>query len=207
MTRSDRLTGKGSAGVRVVSGSLRGRVIRTPEGRGTRPLLTRLRKTLADVLRPRLGGVRVLDLFGGSGAIGFELLSNGASSVTFVELDEAAARLIRANAQDLGVGHRVAVVTGDALRVLTDLAARKQSFDVVVVAPPYGMGLQAAALEAVEHSGVLNPAGVVVVQREEKEPPTPGSERLPLVRVRRYGRTVFEFFEPRPEAGRPEDIA
>ncbi len=190
-----------------MSGSLRGRAIRTPEGRGTRPLLTRLRKALADILRPRLGGVQVLDLFGGSGAIGFELLSNGASSVTFVELDEAAAQLIRANARELGVGQRVAVVAGDALRVLPDLANRREAFDVVVVAPPYGKGLQGAALEAVERSGVLNPTGVVVVQREEKEPPTTGTEGLPLTRVRRYGRTVFEFFEPRPVAEEPEGIA
>jgi 16S rRNA (guanine966-N2)-methyltransferase len=149
----------------------------------------------------------VLDLFGGSGAIGFELLSNGASSVTFVELDEAAARLIRSNAEELGVGQRVNAVGGDALRVLPDLATRKMSFDVVVVAPPYGKGLQAAALTALERSGVLNPAGVVVVQREDREPPTPGTEGLPLTRVRRYGRTVFEFFEPRPAAERPDEIA
>ena len=201
------MRGRAGEGVRIVSGSLRGRAIRTPEGRGTRPLLTRLRKALADILRPRLGGVQVLDLFGGSGAIGFELLSNGASSVTFVELDEAAAQLIRANARELGVGQRVEVVAGDALRLLPDLASRREAFDVVVVAPPYGKGLQAAALEAVECSGVLNPTGVVVVQREEKEPPTPGTEGLPLTRVRRYGRTVFECFEPRPGAEEPEGIA
>ncbi len=188
--------------MRIVSGSLRGRMIRTPEGRGTRPLLTRLRKTLADILRPRLRDARVLDLFGGSGAIGFELLSNGASSVTFVELDEAAARLIRANAEELGVERRVSVFAGDALRALTDLATRKQPFDVVVVAPPYGKGLQKAALEAVDPSAILDPAGLVVVQREEREPPTPETERLHLVRFRRYGRTVFEFFEPRPEPAR-----
>lgn len=190
---------KPPGGLRIASGSLRGRRVRTPPGQDTRPLLTRLRKALADILRPRLPGARVLDLFGGSGAIGFELLSNGAASAVFGERDEPTASLIRANASDLGVGPRVEVFAADALRLVGELSSRGARFDLVVVAPPYGQGLQALALEALDRGGLLAPDGTVVVQREGREPPTPGAGRLRSTGCRRYGRTVFEFFEAAPD--------
>jgi 16S rRNA (guanine966-N2)-methyltransferase len=182
--------------LRISSGSLRGRKVQTPEGEGTRPLLTRVRKSLSDLLRPDLPGSRVLDLFGGSGAIAFELLSNGAKTAVVVELDAAAARLIRENSEALSA--EVEVLRMSALDALPRLASGERSFDVVIVAPPYGRGLQQAVLEALEHHWLLAPGAIVVLQRERREPaavPAP-SGRLRLVRTREYGRTVFDFYRP-----------
>ncbi len=180
--------------LRITSGSLRGRKVQAPPGEGTRPLLTRVRKSLADLLRPALPGARVLDLFGGSGAIAFELLSNGAKSAVVVELDRQAARLIRDNARLLGV--EVEVREGDALAALPALASAGARFDLVVVAPPYGQGLQQASFEAIEQHWLLAPGGTVVVQRDRNEGAVelPAASRLRLVRSRGYGRTVFEFY-------------
>jgi len=119
-----------SGELRITSGVLRGRRVRTPPGQGTRPLLTRLRKALADILRPRLGGARILDLFGGSGAIAFELLSNGGGSAVVCEVKPEAASLIGRNAAELGLASRVRVLTGDALRLLPGLAGEGTVFDV-----------------------------------------------------------------------------
>lgn len=179
--------------IRITSGALRGRSVDTPEGEGTRPLLTRVRKSLADLLRPRLDGARVLDLFGGSGAVTFELLSNGAKDGVVVELHGEAARLIAQNAARLGV--TVTVVEADALRHVALLACRPERFDVIVIAPPYGVGLQQPTLEAVEACGLLCSGGVVVVQRDRREPQAAPKGSLRLSRSRAYGRTVFDFYE------------
>lgn len=180
--------------ITITSGTLRGRRIQTPEGSQTRPLLTRLRKSLADILRPRLAQARVLDLFGGSGAIAFELLSNGAAAAVVVELTPKTASLIKLNAQALGVAQAVEVVQGDGVASLGSLARKKEAFDIVIVAPPYGLGLQQKAVAAFARHSLLKPGGVIIVQREEREPQVAPSEGLSLMRTRSYGRTVFDFY-------------
>lgn len=180
--------------IQIVSGGLRGRSVQTPGEETTRPLLSRLRKTLADILRPRLPGAAVLDLFGGSGAIAFELLSNGASSAEIVELHTPAAALVRGNAEQLGLQDRVQVHCGDALRMIAHLAESGRRFDIIIVAPPYGQGLQQLAVNALAPAGLLNANGIIIVQRDRREPSTEPAPPLRLVRTRSYGRTVFEFF-------------
>lgn len=187
---------KEEGGVRITSGQLRGRPVSTPAGEGTRPLLTRLRKALADILRPRLPGARVLDLFGGSGAIAFELLSNGAGSAVICELDPSAAALVVRNARSLGLEGRVRVLSGDALTWIGELQSSAEVFDIVIVAPPYGLGLQDRALALLGTQPVVTAGGVVVVQREAGETPGEPPAELELLRSRRYGRTVFEFYRP-----------
>ena len=181
--------------VRITSGFLRGRRVETPPGDETRPLLTRLRKSLADILRPRLAGASVLDLFAGSGAVAFELLSNGAERAVAVEKSGPVARLILENAGRLGVTPRIRVVRADALRALDELGTRGERFDVVLIMPPYWKGYQEATLNAVWQGRVLAPGGVVVVQRHRKEPVAAAPDGLVRVRTRVYGRTAFDFYE------------
>lgn len=184
--------------IQIASGDLRGRSIQTPAQDTTRPLLSRLRKTLADILRPRLPGARLLDLFGGSGAIAFELLSNGASHADIVEQDMRAAALIQNNADRLGLRQRVAVHNADALRMIERLEERAQCFDIILVAPPYGRGLQQTSIDALAHSGLLAESAIVIVQRDRREPRTEAASALRPLRERSYGRTLFEFFD-RPQ--------
>ena len=181
--------------IQIVSGVLRGRSIQTPGEDTTRPLLSRLRKTLVDILRPWLEGARVLDLFGGSGAIALELLSNGAAHAEIVELHGPAAALVRRNAEALGLQARVQVQCGDAIRMVARLAERGCCFDIIVVAPPYGRNLQQQAVRALASAGLLSQAGLIIVQRDKREPCTEAVVPLCHVRTRSYGRTVFEFFD------------
>jgi len=178
----------------IVSGTLKGRKVRTPPGMTTRPLLSRLRKSLADILRPRLAGARVLDLFGGSGAIAFELLSNGADRAVIVERDPQAARLIGENARSLGLAAAVDVRTGDGISALAALERRGEAFDIIILAPPYGRGLQRRALEQLSRSPVPAPGGIIVAQREAREEQVAASGMLACTSSRRYGRTVFDFY-------------
>jgi 16S rRNA (guanine966-N2)-methyltransferase len=181
--------------VQIVSGTLRGRIIQTPAEDTTRPLLSRLRKTLADILRPRLQGTAVLDLFGGSGAIAFELLSNGAESAEIVELHPPAAALVRRNAKSLGLQDRVQVHCGDAIHMIERLAESGRFFDIILVAPPYGQGLQQQTVSLLASFSLLSTTGLLIVQRDKREPCTEPIAPLQHVRTRSYGRTIFEFFD------------
>lgn len=180
--------------LRITSGRLRGRKIVTPAGADTRPLLTRLRKSLADILRPILRGARVLDLFAGSGAVAFELVSNGAAEAVLVEIDPRTARLIEENAKNLGLQASVEVRVADAVDFVRQLSQNGESFHVIVVAPPYGHDLHKASLDALEKHPLLAPNGVAVIQREVREALARTTGRLRHVRSRKYGRTVFDFY-------------
>lgn len=181
--------------VQIVSGTMRGRIVLTPTEDTTRPLLSRLRKTLADILRPRLQDAAVLDLFGGSGAIAFELLSNGAASAEIVELHPPAAALVRRNAENLGLQDRVQVHCGDAIHMIDRLTENRAFFDIILVAPPYGHGLQQKTISTLASFNLLSKAGLIIVQRDKREPCTEPIAPLRLVRTRSYGRTIFEFFD------------
>ncbi len=181
--------------IRITSGSLRGRKIKTPSEDTTRPLLTRLRKSLADILRPELKGSRILDLFGGSGAIVFELISNGADSAVIVEIDKKAADLISMNISTLNLEKEVKVLNVDAVGSVSSFASKNEFFDIIIVAPPYGLSLQQKALDMLGSYKILSSEGLLIVQRDEKELLCKAADCFQFYRTRDYGRTMFDFYK------------
>jgi 16S rRNA (guanine966-N2)-methyltransferase len=129
--------------VRIIAGEWRSRRITFPEDAMLRPTPDRVRETLFNWLGQDLAGKRCLDLFAGSGALGFEALSRGAREVVMVEASAGVARAIAANAEHLGA-RALRLVTGDALEFA---ASAHGTFDVVFVDPPYGRGLAAKVLQ------------------------------------------------------------
>jgi len=129
--------------VRIIGGQWRSRIVQFPGTPGLRPTPDRVRETLFNWLGQRLDGKACLDLFAGSGALGFEALSRGARRVVMVERDRAAAAALRASAQKLAAAN-VDIVEGDALRYL---ATPRERFDVVFVDPPYSEHLVPRVLE------------------------------------------------------------
>ncbi|HSD40811.1 MAG TPA: 16S rRNA (guanine(966)-N(2))-methyltransferase RsmD [Burkholderiales bacterium] len=163
--------------VRIIGGEWRSRLIGFPDEAGLRPTPDRVRETLFNWLGQDLTGRRCLDLFAGSGVLGFEALSRGASEVVMVEHSHPVSRALRENAARLGArGFRL--VVGDALHFLATPGAGR--FDVIFVDPPYASGLAAKVLPKLQ--GVLAPRGVVYV---ESDAPI-GAE--PTWRVRRRNR-------------------
>jgi len=171
--------------VRIVAGSLRGRIIVVPEGQGTRPTSDRARQAVFNVLEHAawaepLDGMRVMDLYAGSGALGFEAISRGAAFTLFVETDEDARGAIRENADAYGVMGRTRVHRRSA----TDLGGRPgsdgEAFDLAFLDPPYRKGLGEQTLLRLLEGNWLRPGAVVVFERGSDEPEidTPGYERL-----------------------------
>ena len=128
--------------VRIIAGKWRSRIVRFPAAAQLRPTPDRVRETLFNWLGQRLDGLACLDLFAGSGALGFEALSRGAGRVVMVESDRAVAQGLRESARELGAGD-VEVVQAEALEWL---ARPGERFDVAFVDPPYASELVAAAL-------------------------------------------------------------
>lgn len=133
--------------VRLIGGRWRGTRLDVPNLDGLRPTGDRVRETLFNWLMPALPGARVLDLFAGSGALGFEAVSRGAAQAVLVERDAALAAALRATAARLGAGESIEVVQADALAWLAGRAAAR--FDIAFVDPPFSAGLWDAVLAAV----------------------------------------------------------
>lgn len=193
--------------MRIVGGHDRGRRLRAPRGLRTRPTADRMRETLFDVLGPAVAGMRVLDLFAGTGAVGIEALSRGAARVVFVEREPAALRALRGNLAALGATRAAArVLAGDVLRVLPDLGAQEGPFDLVFIDPPYATTLAARALEALAAAGVCRDGTEVVVQHSTRTVLPPVEGLAAHRRPRRFGDTALTFLRAEgytPDGSRP----
>jgi 16S rRNA (guanine966-N2)-methyltransferase len=158
---------RGSRELRVVGGSLRGRKWTFPDVPGLRPTPDRVRETLFNWLAPHIAGMRVLDLFAGSGALAFEALSRGAATATLVESDRTAAMELRATALRFGL-HQARVENTGALDLLQ--AAAAGSYDLICLDPPFGAGLLAPALGLIGQRGTLAPGGFCYIETAADAP-------------------------------------
>lgn len=175
---------------RIIAGQAKGRRLRTPPGERTRPTTDRVREALFSALESWCGslqGLRFLDLYSGSGSVGLEAWSRGASAVTFVESDKATAALIQANARDLGF----AAADVQPLRVVTALAATPaQPYDVVFSDPPYPLSEADLADDLrLLADGWLAPDALVVVERSRRSPEPTWPAGIAADRDKRYGET------------------
>jgi 16S rRNA (guanine966-N2)-methyltransferase len=157
--------------MRIVSGTLKSRILKGPASPGTRPTSDRVRESLFNVLIHgiedfELEGARVLDLFAGTGALGFEALSRGAKFCQFVEESAQARGIIRENADSLGVIGKCKIWRRDASQL--GPCAPQSPFDLVFADPPYGKGLGGEALSATIDGGWLSPNGIAVLEESER---------------------------------------
>ena len=178
---------------RVVGGVWGGRRLVTPPGEVTRPTSEKVRAALASSLYATGGlvGARVLDLYAGSGALGIELVSRGASSAVFVERDRAALAALRQNIEALG-GHGLTVLPGDVHGVVGS-SAIVGPFDVVVADPPYDVATDEllAVFSGLLGNGALAAHADLIVERGRKSGEPQWPEPLEAVRARRYGDTLL----------------
>lgn len=178
--------------MRIIAGRFRGKQLKSPQGEEIRPTSDRVRESVFNVLASRVGpnfeGRRVLDLFAGTGALGLEALSRGASFAMFVDTGIAARGLIRDHIESFGIGGQAKLLRRDA----TDLGPVEnfKPFDLVFLDPPYGMGLGEKALVAASSGGWLLP-GALVVFEEKKGVMVELPEGFDLLDQRDYGDTTI----------------
>lgn len=165
-----------------------------PKSSLVRPTREMVRKAIFDVLMDFVEGKDVLDLFSGSGALGFQALSNGARSVTFVETQRVCCGVIRENAAALGVESRCRILCRDVFAVLPWFKQQSQTFPLIFSDPPYGRDLaKKCLLEICGYDIVLPPAIVVIEHSKTDEMPSECSP-LTLWQNKKYGDTFVSFY-------------
>lgn len=178
--------------MRIIAGTLKGRVLQAPNWDGLRPTSDRLRETVFNILAPRIEDARVLDVCAGTGAVGIEALSRGAAAVTFVESDRRAVALIEANLRKCGVTGRYTIDRRDARAPASQPPGGP--FDIVFLDPPYAQSSLEPWVEmAAAHVAA---GGIVVLEHASRlEPPTQ-VQGLHLVRRLRQGDSALAFYAP-----------
>jgi 16S rRNA (guanine(966)-N(2))-methyltransferase RsmD len=188
--------------MRIIAGSLRSRTLTAPAGLDTRPTSDRLRETLFNVLGPRIQGAVFADLYAGSGAVGIEALSRGASQVTFVERAPAALSALRANLGKLGLTAGFRIQPGGVKAFLQRINPKQvPQFDLVFLDPPYDADKEYAGtlgLLGGEVSALLAPEAMVIAEHRRKEKLGDGYGQLQRTRLLEQGDAALSFYAVRP---------
>lgn len=175
--------------MRVVGGRLRGRKLLPIRGSAIRPTADRVREAVFNIIAPEIRGAQVLDLFAGTGAMGIEALSRGASSAIFIDTRKASLAVVRRNIDLLGLGNQSRVILWDAARNLNCLRTGTPEIDLVFMDPPYHRDLATPALAHLARCGALMPGALIVVEHADSDPLPEQTMPYVLTDLRRYGKT------------------
>jgi 16S rRNA (guanine(966)-N(2))-methyltransferase RsmD len=181
--------------MRIIGGRAKGVTLYAPKGLFVRPTSDRVKESIFNILSS-LDGRSFLDLYAGSGSMGLEALSRGASRVVFVEKTRSCIEAIRRNLVLIRIGLSSEVIGATAEQGIRMLGRRRESFDIVFADPPYEKGYVDKTLDLLRRSALLaRPSGVFVLQHSARE--EPAGEAVPFVRTRRnrYGETEVSFFQ------------
>lgn len=181
--------------MRIVAGSAKGRVLAAPKSDDViRPTADRVRETIFNVLGQRCDGLTVLDLYAGTGALGFEAASRGAIKVVMVDRNREALDLCRENAKTLKFTEVVEIIPANALDAVASLGKQGRVFELVFADPPYAQQVGVAVLEALLAAKIVSPEGVAVIEtgRDEVLPEQVGA--FTRIDSREFGSTTVAIF-------------
>ena len=179
--------------MRVIAGSAKGRRLATVSDNETRPTLERVKESIFGILQFEIEGEPVLDLFAGSGALGIEALSRGASSCVFVDRRRDCIGVIRENVDRLGFSERAIIRAGDYSTVIDALERDGMRFKLVFLDPPYGSGLGIEAARRLIQKGMLLDGAIIIIEDQEAVQST---GEYTVYRVRKYGDVYISLLRP-----------
>lgn len=181
--------------MRVISGSAKGTRLASVPGNSTRPITDRVKEALFNILGQSIIGMSILDLFGGTGAVGIEALSRGAEHVTFIEINFKAIKIIQQNLKMTNLAEFATIIKKDAFSYLND--EQKRKFDLIFIAPPQYEGLWLKALKSLDKNPqLINIGESVIVQIHPKEfMEDIGLNNFQIYDQRSYGDTLLVFYE------------
>ncbi len=188
--------------MRITAGIYRGRPLASAPDRSIRPAMDRIRASIFNILqnRVRIQGARVLDLFAGTGSLGFEALSRGASECIFVDENRKALAIINENAGTLGCSGQCDIIGGSAVTAVRSL---KGEFDLIFADPPYAFGETAGLPALIFGQGLVRPEGYLVIEHARRLVFDEHQDFTAVVR-REYGNTTISMFtHPQPGKATP----
>ena len=171
--------------MRVITGIARGRRLKEPNGMETRPTADRVKEAIFSSIQFEVEGRKVLDLFGGTGQMGIEALSRGATHCTFVDLQKQAVAIIRENVNSTGFADQSTVIQGDALAFLSRC---QEKFDLIFLDPPYGSGLLEKAMELITTIDIVSENGIIVCENGSNSGWPVVAEPYRMQKEYRYGK-------------------
>jgi 16S rRNA (guanine(966)-N(2))-methyltransferase RsmD len=190
--------------MRIISGTSKGRKLVTPRSQSLRPTSDRVKESIFNILRVEMEGKVVLDLFAGTGNLGIEALSRGAKKAIFVEKGRQAIRLIQRNLTQLGLEERSEILPKDANRAIGILKQRGESFDLILMDPPYEKGLIQKTLMKLSLHPIYHKDSILVIEHNRREPLPDTMAGWNLIRQRWIGDTLISFLTPREDQGSTE---
>ena len=177
--------------MRVISGIARGTILKTPIGTLTRPTADRVKEAMFSILQFDLSCARVLDLFGGTGQLGIEALSRGASEAVFVDENDAACKIIRENLARTGFSDRSRVVRSDYASFLRNCS---EKFKIILLDPPYAELFIENSLKLITEIDILQTGGIIVAEHPLEKTLNANFEGLIRSKDYKYGKTVLTLF-------------
>lgn len=177
--------------MRIISGTRRGQKLLEFEGMDIRPTTDRVRESMFNLISDFVTDARVLDLFGGSGALSFEALSRGAESAVLCDIDTRSVELIKRNAEKLKLSDMVDIRKISAEQFIL---AQDSGFDLIFLDPPYNKGLIEPVICGIVKNSMLNPCGIIVLESDYVD--EHGEfDGLEIIKQRRYGRTYITIYQ------------
>lgn len=183
--------------MRVIAGTAKGKKLRFPKlskDKRLRPLTGRAKEALFNIVAAKNPGARFLDLFAGTGSVGIEALSRGASLAVFVELDRKIVQALRDNLVIAGFSDRAEVFCLDVIKALKVIDRAGGKFDIIFIGAPYGTPLLDGALKALSGTGIVEGDGLVVAEHSVRDNVSTAYGKLAKFRDCRYGDTVLSFY-------------
>ncbi len=184
--------------LRIVAGKWRSRLLHIADLPGLRPTSERIRETLFNWLAPSIEGARCLDLFAGTGALGLEALSRGATSVVFVEASRRAAKVIEKSARSLDASGAV-VYCGDATEYVRN--CNPAAFDIIFLDPPFGDDRLEGLCRLIDERSILAAGGKVYLEQDRAKPDAPLPETWRIVKNKTAGNVRYRLAESAVEHG------
>jgi len=186
--------------MRVIGGSAKGQRLQSLPGENTRPTLDRVKESMFNMIQLYVQGAKVLDLFGGSGALGIEALSRGGAFAYFADEHRGSIPVMEENLKKTKFQSQSKILAMDFRRALETLGKENQAFDLIFLDPPYGKALAAEALKMIAKGELLAPQGLVIIEQDKKESLEIPTDHYDLWKEKKYGNTFVRVLKNRSEA-------
>ncbi|WP_418790107.1 16S rRNA (guanine(966)-N(2))-methyltransferase RsmD [Phosphitispora sp. TUW77] len=180
--------------VRVITGSAKGRRLKSLKGMETRPTMDRTKESLFNIINERIFGSWFLDLYAGTGAIGIEALSRGADKAVFIENNPRAVKIIRDNLEQTELSGRSDIFCASVENAVVMLAKQKKLFDIIYMDPPYGMGIVQETIDLLCRHLLLQPGGLIITEGSKMDQLQEKTSCFTMFRQEKYGDTMLSFY-------------
>lgn len=180
--------------MRIITGTAKGRIIKSPEGQITRPTSDRVKESLFNIISKKIYGAKVLDLFSGTGNLGLEALSRGAEICSFVECNNNTYKILSSNIEELGFVSKSELYKGDAFDVLEILSRNNKKYDIIFLDPPYSKGLVERSIQKIYELMVLQQNGIIISECDQNDVIPENIKDIKAYRIEKYGRTKIYFW-------------